>query len=241
MNVLITDTGSRFGHALSLEFLKTGAVVYGIGSRSNDRLTNYVDYHPLICDLSDIEDFKPRFKNFLDGVSTLDLVILNAGNIPEFNDIRNTSIEKIRDVMEVNVLASKVIIDTLLEQIPAVYQVVALSSGTAVKRDRGWNAYALSRAALNTLMKLYAYEVPEIHFSAIEPGFIDGDPDEIYSRLVMEGDTPINGLYGINKNGQLTNPEYAANCLVEAMGIMLQEESGSYKAVSEILLAPELG
>ncbi len=241
MNVLITDTSSRFGHALSLEFLKTGAVVYGISPRLNDRLANYVDYHHLNYDLSELENLKSRLENFLDGASTLDLVILNAGMIPEFNDIRNTSVEKISDVMKVSVLAHKVIIDTLLEQVPAVYQVVALSPGNAVKGDDGWNAYALSRAALNTLMKLYALEIPETHFSAIGPGFIDGDPDEIYSRLAREDDMNISGLYGINKNGHLTNPEYAANCLVEAMGIMLQEDSGSCKAVSEILLAPELG
>jgi benzil reductase ((S)-benzoin forming) len=241
MNVLITDTGSRFGQALAFEFLKTGAVVYGISQAANDRLISYVDYHDLNCDLSELDLFESRFNTFLEGVLTIDLVILNAGIIPELNDIKNTSIEEINYVMNVNVLANKLIIDTLIEQVPLVYQVVALSSGTAVSGAPGWNAYALSKAALNTLMKLYAHEIPEIHFSAIEPGYIDGEPDEVFSRLLKEGEKHISGLYGINRYGHLTNPEYAANCLVEAMGIMLQEESGSFKPISEILLAPELG
>jgi benzil reductase ((S)-benzoin forming) len=241
MNVLITDTGSRFGQALALEFLKTGAIVYGISPVANELVTKYVDYHGLICDLSDLNAFKSGFKAFLDGTHTIDLVILNAGIIPELNDIKNTSIEKINRVMDVNVLANKLIIDTLMEQVPSVYQVVALSSGPAVNGAPGWNAYALSKAALNTLIKLYAHEIPEIHFSAIEPGYIDGEPDEVFSRLVKESDKHISGLYGINRYGHLTHPEYAANCLVEAMGIMLQEESGSFKDISEILLAPELG
>jgi benzil reductase ((S)-benzoin forming) len=240
MNILITDTGSRFGQALALEFLRTGAVVYGISQTANEQLINYVDYHGLNCDLSELDTFKSRLNIFLEGVDTIDLVILNAGIIPELNDMKNTSIEQINNVMNVNVLANKLIIDTLVEMVPAVYQVVALSSGIAVNGATGLNAYALSRAALNTLIKLYAHEIPKIHFSVIEPGYIDGEPDEVFSRLMKEGEH-LSGLYGINRNGQLTNPEYAANCLVEAMGIMLQEESGSFKPISEILLAPELG
>ncbi|TVR69516.1 MAG: hypothetical protein EA408_12490 [Marinilabiliales bacterium] len=51
MNVLITDTGSVFGHALALEYLNTGAHVYGISKMSNDQLNRYVNYNHLKHDV----------------------------------------------------------------------------------------------------------------------------------------------------------------------------------------------
>jgi benzil reductase ((S)-benzoin forming) len=240
MNVLITDTSSGFGNALAREFLETGATVYGISPRSNDSLNSYADYHHLTQNLMQLDEVRERLNNFVGGVNEIDLAILNAGMLPEFNDIRKTPIEKITTVMNVNLLANKLIIDTLLERVPHVYQIVAISSGTAISGDRGWNAYAISKAALNTLMKLYAREIPETHFSAIEPGIIDGVWDEGVSRATDKTYQQVNGL-DINLNGRITNPEYAANYLVEAMGIVLQEESGTYTEVKDLLLAPELG
>ncbi len=240
MNVLITDTSSGFGNALAREFLETGATVYGISPRPNDPLNSYANYHHLTHSLKQLDELRLQLSNFVGSVKELDLVILNAGMIPEFNDIRKTPIEKISTVMNVNLLANKLIIDTLLERVPDIYQIVAISSGTAINGDRGWNAYAISKAALNTLMKLYAREVPETHFSAIEPGIVDGVWDEGISRVPDDTYQQVNGL-NINLNGRITNPEYAANYLVEAMGIVLQEESGTYTEVKDLLLAPELG
>jgi benzil reductase ((S)-benzoin forming) len=239
MNVLITNTSSGFGQALAMEFLKSGASVYGISRQYNYELNTFGDYHHLTQDLMKLDELKDKLNPFLGSVSTLDLVILNAGILPGMNDIRKTTIEKIMTVMSVNLLANKLIMDTLFEKIPAIYQVVAISSGTAVNGKRGWNAFALSKAALNTLMKLYAGEIPDTHFSAIEPGVIDADPAEDY--LLMADDTShevrdINGSYN-NK----IEPEYAANYLVEAMGLVLQEESGVYREAKDLLLAPELG
>jgi len=239
MNVLITGTDSGFGRAVALEFLNTGASVYGIDSRFNNKLKNYEDYHHLLQDLTGLDELGDQLNDFLAGVKTLDLVILNSDMQPEINDLRETTIEKITTVMNNNVWANKVIIDTLIERVPNIYQVVAISSGAAINCARGWNAYAISKAALNTLMKLYAREIPETHFSALEPGITDTDPRENISPLNGSNSYPVvRKLKGIHRDLNITYPEYAANYLVEAMGIVLQEESGSYKDVRDILFSP---
>jgi len=243
MKILITDTGSGFGHALAMEFLENGASVYGISRRSNSYLKKYKHYHHLTHDLINHQELNVQLKNFLARVKTLDLVILNAGILFGINDIRKTSIEDIVTVMNVNLLANKVIIDTLLETVSHVYQIVAISSGSAIKGSRGWNAFALSKAALNTLIKLYAREIPETHFSALEPGIVDTDLHETTRRLTEEDIYPVARELkrnGMNSNGNLSDQNYAANYLVEAMGIILQEESGTYRDVRDILLTPEL-
>ena len=38
----------------------------------------------------------------------------------------------------------------------------------------------------------------------------------------------------------MPDPVYAANYMVEAMGIILQEESGTYRDVRDLLFSPEL-
>ena len=39
--------------------------------------------------------------------------------------------------------------------------------------SKGWGAYSLSKAGLNMLLKVYAKEMPETHFTALAPGIID--------------------------------------------------------------------
>jgi benzil reductase ((S)-benzoin forming) len=241
MNVLITGTNSGFGHALTMEFLMNGATVYGISRRFNDQLKNFPDYYHLQQDFSELDELGHQLKKFLDKVKTLDLVILNAGILPEINDLRKTSIEKITSVMNVNVWANKVILDSIFETVPEIYQIVAISSESDLNGARGWNAYTISKAALNTLIKIYAREIPKTHFSALDPGIVNRDLHENISQLPRKSrNRSGKRIKGYRETIKMTNLEYAANCLVEAMGIVLQEESGSFKDVRDVLLFPEL-
>lgn len=225
MNILITDTGSGLGHSLALEFLRNGASVYGISSKFNGKLKRYKHYYHLTHDLKIHKGLSYKLKNFLSNTQTVDIAILNAGFLAGINDIRKTSLEEIIRLMNVNLLANKVIIDTLLESVSSVYQIVAISSRAAIDGSKGLNAFAISKAALNTLIKLYAQEIPETHFSALEPGINDADLHESYDK---------------KSNYKISDHKYAANCMVEAMGIILQEKSGVYSDVRDILLVPEL-
>jgi benzil reductase ((S)-benzoin forming) len=236
MNILITGTNSGIGHALAIEFLDHGATVYGISRQFNDRLKSYDDYHHLSQDLMKLDDLPENLSKLLRGVKTLDLVVLNAGILININDLRKTPLDEITTVMRVNVWANKVIIDTLLEEIPNMYQVVAISCGSVINNARGLNAYSLSKLALNKMIKLYAKEMPKTHFSALAPGYIDSSLQKHISQLPNVNNYPvIKKLRLMRENGQLTEPRHAANYLVEAMGTILQEESGTYREVKDIL------
>jgi len=241
MKVLITDTGSVFGHALAMEYLNTGAHVYGISPRSNDQLNKYVNYKHLNQDIKKFDELDIKLNAFLGHVNVFDLVILNADTMPEKLEIMKTPLEKIIEAMNVNVLANKVIIDVLLGCSSAIYQVVAISSGALISSARGWNAYAISKSALNTLMRLYAQEVPETHFSAIDPGMTDRAIDKSDYRKGNKKMHPVSRkLKGVHKKGNIPDPIYAANYMIEAMGIVLQEESGTYRDVRDLFFSPEL-
>lgn len=237
MNILITGTNSGIGHALTLEHLEHGATVYGISRNFNEKLQNYDEYHHLSHDLLELDELPDKLNRFVEGVKTLDLVILNAGILLNINDIKRTPVDEITTMMKVNVWANKVIIDTLLEQVPSIYQVVAISCGADISNARGFNAYSLSKIALNQMIKLYSREVPDTHFSALAPGLVDSRLQEHISRIPDDNNNYeiVKRLRMMRKKGQLTNPYYAANCLIEAMGTVLQEESGGYRDVKEIL------
>ncbi len=241
MKVLITDTGSVFGHALAMEYLNSGAHVYGISPRSNDQLNKYVNYNHLTHDIEKINQLNNKLNTFLDQVKVFDLVVLNADAVSVKQEIRKTTTDQITDAININVLANKIIIDVLLDNAYAIYQIVAISSGALISSARGWNAYAVSKSALNTLMRLYAREVPETHFSALDPGMTGRADDESEPGLSPKKEHPVSkNLKEVNKKGNIPDPVYAANYMVEAMGIILQEESGTYRDVRDLFFSPEL-
>lgn len=112
-------------------------------------------------------------REWFSGLRGFDLAILNAGVLPELRDMKDTPLDALRETMEINLWANKWLIDVILAMRRKPGQIVAISSGAAVSGSRGWNGYSLSKAALNMLMRLYAAEEPEVHFTAFAPGLID--------------------------------------------------------------------
>ncbi|MCP3870534.1 MAG: SDR family NAD(P)-dependent oxidoreductase [Gammaproteobacteria bacterium] len=46
-------------------------------------------------------------------------------------------------------------------------QIVMISSGAAVLGNQGWGGYAISKAALSMLARLYAHEFTQTHISLV--------------------------------------------------------------------------
>ena len=120
-------------------------------------------------DLVDSDAAGRAVEDLLSGVPRVDLAVLNAGLLSPFGDMRETSLEDLRHVMEVNLWSQKTVLDVLLSDSRDVRQVVTMSSGASVNGNRGWNGYSISKAALNMLTRLYARECPDTHFAALAP------------------------------------------------------------------------
>ncbi|HER10014.1 MAG TPA: SDR family NAD(P)-dependent oxidoreductase [Bacteroides sp.] len=235
MNILITGTSSGIGNSLAREYLEKGDRVFGISRNFSDSLKKYADYHHLSHDLSVHAELEQRLRQLLNGTNALDRVILSAGVLPAINDMRDTSMEEIRRVMDVNVWANKMLLDALFKLIPQIHQVVAISSGASRSGARGWNVYAISKAALNSLVRLYADEIPETHFSAMAPGVVEtGMQDYIFSLPDDERFPVVNRLKEMKRKKQMKDPREAAADLIGAMEIAMQRESGSYIDVREL-------
>jgi len=235
MNIFITGTSSGIGFGLAKHYLEADHNVYGISRRHNEQLEQYLNFKFLSQDLSSLKEVSGNISRFLEDVEVLDLVILNAGVLSEIKDMKDTSLEEIKKVMDINVWANKVIIDTLFETVDRIDQVVGISSGASVSGSRGWNAYSLSKATLNMLMDLYAKEHQDTHFTALAPGIIDtAMQDYIYSLEEEEKFPVLKFLKGLKGTSEMPPAGEAANHLAEIIPHLREFESGSYQDVREM-------
>lgn len=237
-NALITGNSSGLGLGLSHALLERDYRVYGCSRRGCAALADRVVDVP--CDLADLDAIAPALEQLLAGVERLDLVVLNAGILGEIEDMSRVSVEQLRAIMDVNVWANKVILDWLLESGIDVAQIVAISSGAAVLGNRGWGGYALSKAALNMLCRLYAHEFPDSHVSAIAPGLID---TRIIDTLCDQPDTErfpalerINAARGTEA---LLSPGAAAERILDSLPALREFESGSFVDLRQIVAPDE--
>ncbi len=181
--VFITGVSSGIGAGLASYYLQRGWKVLGCSRREPSDLVEQEKFHFAACDLTQFEKIPATMEKLFAGVSNCELAILNAGVLSQFGDLQSVSIEHCQRVMEINVWSNKAILDWLLASPIAVKQVVAISSGAAVNGNRGWNAYSISKAALNMLTLLYAREAEQTHFTALAPGLVDTAMQETLCNL----------------------------------------------------------
>jgi benzil reductase ((S)-benzoin forming) len=171
--VLITGASSGIGHALCSHYLGQGWNVLGLSRRRPEDLCSHPRFGHRSLDLADIDSIQVFLPELLNATRHLELVILNAGVLGRFGDLRDADIEDLEHTMRVNVWCNTFLFDILHRLGVRYSQVVAISSGASVSGNRGWSGYSVSKAALNMLVKLLAAENPDAHFCSIAPGLVD--------------------------------------------------------------------
>lgn len=185
--IFITGVSSGIGHAVAHRYLTAGEEVYGVSRRAPADLFDFERFFFTNVDLADHERTASQIATLLDELESLDLAVLNAGILGEFGDLAERSLAELKYVMEVNVWANKTVLDVLFSDGRDVRQVVAMSSAAAMVGNRGWGGYAISKAALNMLIKLYSREQPGTHFCALSPGLVDTAMQEEIAAIPRDG------------------------------------------------------
>lgn len=225
---------SGLGHGLAKVYLEQGAVVYGSSRR---KPTDLIDQglHFEAIDLSNADAGKVLLSKQIQGVDCFDVVVLNAAKLGKIRDMRDTPLADLRETMEINVWANKWILDTLFSKGLAVRQVVAISTGASKSGSRGWNGYSLSKAAFNMLVKLYAGEQPETHFTSLAPGLVNTAMQDYLTGL-PEDDRypPLEILKAAKGTESMPDGETCARKLIEAFPELLRLKSGSYADIREL-------
>ena len=220
------------GQALATKLVASGWQVSGCSRRGCD----LAGVHDCQLDLTDVDVVPAALDQLLAGVATLDLVVLNAGVLGRIRDLSATPLDEVKQVMDTNLWANKLVMDWLHESGRAVGQVVMISSAAAVLGNRGWGAYALSKAALNMLAKLYAHEFPGTHICALAPGIID---TAMMDYLCEEADAKtypaLKRLRAARGTENMPDASGAAQRVLSVLDQLKAFKSGSFVDIREIL------
>ncbi len=228
MNIFITGIGSGLGEALAKIYLEASEEVYAVSRFCPKSLEGFKNLHFLPLNLFAHEKIEKSVSDLIAGVD-LDIAILNAGMVGELKEMSETSLHEIKTIMDLNVWANKVILDLLKWH--TVKQVVAISSGASVSGAKGWNGYALSKAALNMLIKLYAEEMPNTHLTALAPGLID---TPMMEHILKQDETRFPIVKRLKESARLS-PEDAGLLLIDSFEKLLEYPSGSYLDIRNLL------
>ena len=229
MKIFITGIGSGLGEALARLYAEAGEEVYAVSRFLPKSLEGFANLHFAPLNLHSLERIAPVVEELLGDVE-LDLAILNAGILGELKDMSDTSIHEIETIMNLNVYANKVLLDILKRR--TVRQVVAISSGASVSGARGWNAYSLSKAALNMLVRLYAAEMPNTHLTALAPGLIE---TPMMEYILTHADRRKFPVVERLANSKRLDPMDAALLLSDNFSKLLEYPSGEYVDIRKIV------
>jgi NAD(P)-dependent dehydrogenase (short-subunit alcohol dehydrogenase family) len=229
---LVTGTSSGLGHGLAGYLHRQGWQVYGCSRRGCD----IAGVRDVRIDLADHDRIAAALTALLDDAPRLDLVVLNAGILGEIRDLTQTPLADLQRVMDINVWANKIVLDWLHAWQRPLGQVVLVSSGAAVLGNRGWGGYALSKATLNMLARLYAQEFPATHICALAPGRIDTPMmDYLCSEADAERFPALQRLRQARGTASMPDAATAAQRLIEVLPAVRERPSGDFVDIREIL------
>jgi NAD(P)-dependent dehydrogenase (short-subunit alcohol dehydrogenase family) len=231
----VTGASSGLGYALCKNLLLQNQVVYGISRRKPD--IQHLNFHYQQIDLNELDTISDRITEMLESLEAPRTVILNAGVLGHLNNMKKINVNDIQQIMTSNVWGHKVLLDHLLNY-PELKQVVAVSSGAAVKSYKGWGAYSLSKATLNMLMQVYSQEFEQVHFSAIAPGLVDTAMQDYLCTQVSPDDFPsVQRLREARGTQAMPNADQAAVLFLKALTQVLQLDSGVFTDVRKLTLS----
>ncbi|MCU4157057.1 SDR family NAD(P)-dependent oxidoreductase [Carboxylicivirga sp. A043] len=235
MHILITGTSSGIGHGLAQEYLARGAKVWGISRRRADDLVNEPNYHHIQLDLTNHKAIEEQLPGFICDSKRFDMVILNAGVLGPVRWMSEVNAEAMQQVMDINVWSNKVLLDLLFTLKKDIRQVVGMSTKASLRSTPGWGPYAVSKAALNMLMNVYAQEHSETHFIAFAPGLVDSEIQETIWNIKETDKYPaVERLQQARYTEDMPDSRAAAAKLIWGMEKARELESGSFTDVRDM-------
>ncbi len=205
---LITGHTSGLGKALNIELLKSKNKIIGI-SKSRSNLKNLIDIEVDFLNFIKLKKKLNRIKK----LKKIDYIILNAGLLGDLENLSKIDIKKFQNILNVNFLSNKIIIDYLLSSKIKIKNIISISSGAALKAKYAWGPYCVSKAATKMMMDVYSLENNKINFINLAPGLIKTKMQKqiFYTKKKYSSLKKFKYLY---KNNLIDSPEIVAKKLI---------------------------
>lgn len=223
MNIFITGITSGIGKALALKFANEGHKLFGIGRRS----LNY-SHENIYFFKTDMKDIGNKRMEILSNIEQIDIAILNAGVLGKIQKIQNANEDDLKNSMQTNLWSQKIIIDNLLNN-HKVKCCWGISSGAALKGNKGWAGYALSKASFKMLMELYSSENSQTQFLNIAPGLVNTHMQDILCDEIDKNEFPnMQRLFDARENGSMLSADQLATKFYEHLNRLQSLDSGDF-------------
>lgn len=186
-NTIITGCARGIGKSMLRAFAENGGNIWACCRSKTTEFeefvghlaeTNGVRITPLYFDFTDGVRMKEAVKSIMADKVPVDVLVNNAGIT--YNALfQMTSLEKMREVFEVNFFSqmvfSQYIVKLMVRQKSG--SIINIASSAALDANPGRGAYGASKAALICMTRAMAHELAEhnIRANAIAPGITDTD------------------------------------------------------------------
>jgi NAD(P)-dependent dehydrogenase (short-subunit alcohol dehydrogenase family) len=178
---LITGASRGIGAAVAKRFAAEGAHVILIArtigglEEVDDAIKANGGQATLVpCDLTDFEALDTLGPSLLERFDKLDVFVGNAGALGEMTPLSHYDAKAWHEVFDVNVHANWRLIRTLepLLRRSDAGRAILVTSGAAANPRAFWGAYAVTKAAMETLAKVWASELEntDVRVNILNPG-----------------------------------------------------------------------
>ena len=197
-NIFITGGNRGIGKGIVEEFSKDNNVIFSARNTEKAQLVidtlggKNIDY--IIMDVGDSESVQKGIKNLKSRISSVDVLINNAGIlIPGLKhkiDAVDTDDDSIMKTFNINTVGSLRVCKAVIPLMPPNSRIINISSGMGQMDSMGTGslAYRLSKSALNAMTIVLSQElmVKSIKVNAICPGWVQTDMGGYEATLTVK-------------------------------------------------------
>ena len=197
-NIFITGGNRGIGKGLVEEFSKDNNVIFSARKTEKAQLIidtlggKNIDY--VIMDVGDNESVQKGIKNLKSKITSVDILINNAGIlIPGLKhkiDAIDTDDDSIMETFNINTVGALRVCKAVTPLMPAKSRIINISSGMGQMDGMGTGslAYRLSKSALNAMTIVLSQElmVKSIKVNAICPGWVQTDMGGCEATLTVK-------------------------------------------------------
>ena len=220
--ILITGGSSGLGKSLTLKLANNRNDIFCIG-RTLVKGKNIISVN---CDFNNLKDIDKKLQ--LLKIKKLDYVFLNAGILGNLKKINKIKTNEIFQILKINVLANKQILDFFIKKKIPVKLIIGISSGAALAPKLGWYLYCCSKSAFTFLIESYAVEDKERKYIKISPGLIKTKMQKKICSIDEKKIPSVAKFKILNKNNKVPSPDEVAENLIERVIRLKKFQSGSY-------------
>lgn len=181
---LITGASKGIGAAVAKRYAEEGAHVILIArtlsglEEVDDQIQNNTGGQATLVpmDLHDHDKIDALAANVLERFGKLDILVGNAGILGDLRPLAHVTEEIWNDVMNINLTANWRLIrafDPLLRESDSG-RAIFVTSGVTISNSPYWGPYKISKAALESMVKLYAVEceTSNVKVNMVDPGVV---------------------------------------------------------------------